>query len=71
MFAVRTLLTIAAAVLIWCVMAIITRSFSAGLWSLVSLLAIQMGDLGGICRRGVMEHAVIAKPGIRSHDRIL
>lgn len=56
MFAVRTLLTLVAIVLIECVVATIARGLSVGLWSLGSLIGVQVGYLGGIYLRSVLEH---------------
>jgi hypothetical protein len=56
MFAVRTLLTLVAIVLIECVVATIARGLSVGLRSLGSLIGVQVGYLGGISLRSVLEH---------------
>jgi hypothetical protein len=62
-FAVRTLLTLVVLVLIECVAVTIWCGFSTGLfWSLGSLLAVQLGYLGGICLRSALEHAGIGIP---------
>jgi hypothetical protein len=62
-FAVRTLLTLVALVLIECVAVAIWLGFSEGLfWSLGSLVAVQLGYLAGIYLRSVLEHAGIAVP---------
>ena len=64
-FAVRTLLTLVALVLIECVWVAIWRGFSAGLfWSLGSLVAVQLGYLGGIYLRSVLEHVGIGVPDV-------
>ena len=64
-FAVRTLLTLVALVLIECVGVAIWRGFSAGLfWSLGSLVAIQLGYLGGIYLRSGLEHVGIGVPDV-------
>jgi hypothetical protein len=47
-FDVRTLLTLVALVLIECVGVTIAWGLSTGLWSLGSLIAVQVGYLGGI-----------------------
>ncbi|WP_424627929.1 hypothetical protein [Bradyrhizobium sp. SYSU BS000235] len=39
----------------------------AGLWSLVNLAAIQIGYLGGVCVRGLLEKAGLAESGTRVH----
>lgn len=62
-FAVRTLLTMVALVLIECVGVAIWLGFSAGLfWSLGNLVAVQLGYLAGIYLRIAMEHAGIGVP---------
>lgn len=62
-FAVRTLLTLVALVLIECVGVAIWRGFSTGLfWSLGSLVAVQIGYLGGIYLRSVLEYVGIGIP---------
>jgi hypothetical protein len=69
MFAVRTLLTLVALVLIECVAVTIAWGVSTGLWSLGSLIAVQMGYLGGIYFRSVLEHAGVAEPNVRPRRR--
>jgi hypothetical protein len=66
-FAVRTLMTLVALVLIECLGVTITWGISIGLWSLGSLMAVQIGYLGGIYLRSVLEHAGIAGPNVRPH----
>jgi hypothetical protein len=61
-FAVRTLLTLVALVLTECVGVTIAWGTSMGLWSLGSLVAVQVGYLGGVCLRGALEHVGIAEP---------
>ena len=61
-FAVRTLLTLVAFVLMECVGATIAWGLSTGLWSLGSLVAVQLGYLGGIYLRSVLEHVGIGTP---------
>src|SRR5712672_2040539 len=62
-FAVRTLLSLVALALMECVGVAIWRGFSAGLfWSLGSLVAVQLGYLGGIYLRSVLEHGGIGVP---------
>ena len=68
-FAVRTLLTLVAFVLMECVGATIAWGLSTGLWLLGSLFAVQVGYLGGICLRSLMEHARIAEPSVRVRHR--
>jgi len=63
-FAVRTLLTLVAFVLMECVGATIALGASMGLWSLGSLAAVQIGYLGGIYLRSVLEHAGIGVPDV-------
>jgi len=64
-FAVRTLLTLVALVLMECVGVTIAWGTSMGLWSLGSLVAVQSGYLGGIHLRSVLEHAGIGVPDVR------
>ena len=68
-FAVRTLLTLVALVLTECVGVTIAWSTSMGLWSLGSLIAVQVGYLGGVCLRSALEHVGIAEPIARPHHR--
>ena len=63
-FAVRTLLTLVAFVLMECVGATIAWGLSTGLWLLGSLAAVQIGYLGGIYLRSVLEHAGIGVPDV-------
>ena len=64
-FAVRTLLTLVTLVLIECVGVAIWRGFSTGLfWSLGGLVAVQLGYLGGIYLRSVLEHVGIGVPDV-------
>jgi hypothetical protein len=64
-FAVRTLLTLVAFVLMECIGVTIWRGFSTGLfWSLGSLAAVQIGYLGGIYLRSVLEHVGIGIPDV-------
>jgi hypothetical protein len=64
-FAVRSLLTLVALVLMECAAVTIARGASMGLWSLGSLIAVQVGYLGGIYLRNVLEHVGIAEPNVR------
>jgi hypothetical protein len=68
-FAVRTLLTLVALVLMECVAVTIAWGISMGLWSLGSLIAVQVGYLGGIYLRSVLEHVGIAEPDVRPRHR--
>jgi hypothetical protein len=68
-FAVRTLLTLVALVLIECIGVMIAWGLSMGLWSLGSLVAVQVGYLGGIYLRSLLEHADIAEPNVRPRHR--
>ena len=63
-FAVRTLLILVALVLTECVGVTIARGTSMGLWSLGSLVAVQLGYLGGIYLRSVLEHVGIGIPDV-------
>jgi len=68
-FAVRTLLTLVALVLTECVGVTIAWGICVGFWSLGSLIAVQVGYLGGIYFRSVLEHVGIAEPNVRSRGR--
>jgi hypothetical protein len=68
-FAVRALLTLVALVLTECVGVTIACGTSMGLWSLGSLIAIQVGYLGGVCLRSALEHVGIAEPIARPRHR--
>jgi hypothetical protein len=68
-FAVRTLLILVALVLVECIGAAIVWGASVGFWSLGSLIAVQMGYLGGIYCRSVLEHMGIAEPDARPRRR--
>ena len=68
-FAVRTLLTLVALVLMECVGVTIAWGTSMGLWSLGSLIAVQVGYLGGVCLRSALEHVGIAEPIARPRHR--
>jgi hypothetical protein len=68
-FAVRTLLVLVALVLVECVGMTIARGVSAGGWLLASLVAVQMGYLGGIYLRSVLEHAGIVVSGVQPRHR--
>jgi len=63
-FAVRTLLTLVALVLMECVGVTIAWGASMGLWSLGSLVAVQSGYLGGFYLRSVLEHVGIGIPDV-------
>jgi hypothetical protein len=68
-FAVCTLLTLMAFVLMECVGVAIAWGVSTGLWLLGSLFAVQVGYLGGICLRSLLEHVGIAEPNVRARHR--
>ena len=68
-FVVRTLLTLVALVLMECVGVTIALGLSTGLWLLATLFALQVGYLGGICVRGVLEHVGIAEPNVHARHR--
>jgi hypothetical protein len=68
-FAVRTLLTLVAIVLTESIGVTIAWGTSTGLWSLGSLVAVQVGYLGGVCLRSVLEHVGIAEPIARPRHR--
>jgi hypothetical protein len=67
MFTVRTLLVLVGIVLIECVTATVALGFTAGLYTVGGLVAVEIGYLVGIYLRSVLEHAGIAQPSIRSH----
>jgi hypothetical protein len=64
-FAVRTLLTLVVLVLIECAGVTIAWGIAMGVCSLGSLVALQLGYLGGVYLRSVLEHAGIAEPNVR------
>jgi uncharacterized membrane protein len=68
-FAVRTLLVLVALVLIESAGATVAWGVSAGGWVLASLIAVQIGYLGGIYVRSVLEHAGIAASGVQRRHR--
>ena len=68
-FAVRTLLTLVAFVLMECVGATIAWGLSTGLRLLGSLFAVRVRYLGGICLRSLLEHVGIAEPNVRARHR--
>jgi hypothetical protein len=68
-FAVRTLLILVAFVLTESIGVTIAWGASMGLWSLGSLVAVQVGYLGGVCLRSMLEHVGIAEPIARPRHR--
>lgn len=66
-FTIRTLLVLIAIVLAEGVTATMALGLTAGLSSLGGLVALQIGYLGGICLRSVLERAGIAQPSVRPH----
>jgi quinol-cytochrome oxidoreductase complex cytochrome b subunit len=54
-FRVRTLLGLVIIVLIECAATAAMSGFQAGVWSLTSLVAVQMGYLGGVYARSILE----------------
>ena len=66
-FTIRTLLALVGIVLAECVTATMALGLIAGLSSLGGLVALQIGYLGGICLRSVLERAGIAQPSVRPH----
>lgn len=56
-FRVRALLGLVIVVLIECVATAVMSGVRAGLWSLMSLVAVQVGYLGGVYARSVLEKA--------------
>ena len=63
-FRVRTLLGLVIIVLIECAVTAAMSGFQAGVWSLTSLVAVQMGYLGGVYARSILE-----KVGLLSRTR--
>lgn len=62
-FRVRALLGLVIIVLIECVATVAISGVQAGLWSLMSLVVIQMGYLGGVYARSVLEKTgLLAEP---------
>jgi hypothetical protein len=66
-FTVRTLLLLVGIVLVECVTATVTLGLTAGLCSLAGLVAVQIGYLGGIYLRSVLERVGIAQASVRPH----
>lgn len=61
-FPVRALLGLVAVVLVECLIVAVVFGAAAGLWSLAGLMAIQIGYLGGVYTRSVLEKAGITEP---------
>jgi hypothetical protein len=59
-------LVLVAFVLIECVGVTIACGVAMGFWSLGGLIAVQVGYLGGIYVRSVLEHMGVAEPDARS-----
>ena len=68
-FAVRTLLSLVVLVSIECVGVTIAWGLFWGLWSLGGLVAVEVGYLGGIYFRSVLEYIGVAEPNARPHHR--
>ncbi len=68
-FAVRTLLVLVALVLVESAGVTVAWGVSVGGWALASLIAVQIGYLGGIYVRSVLEHAGIAVSGVQRRHR--
>jgi hypothetical protein len=66
-FNVRTLLTLVGIVLGECVSVTLLLGFTAGLCAVGGLVAVQLGYLGGIYLRSVLERVGIAQPNVRPH----
>ena len=62
-FRVRVLLGLVAVVLFECVAASAALGATAGLWLLTGLAAVQIGYLGGVWLRSLLEKAGLAEPG--------
>ena len=67
MFTARTLVTLVGIVLVECATATMVLSLTAGLYSMGGLVAVQIGYLGGIYLRSVLERVGIAQPYVRPH----
>jgi hypothetical protein len=67
MFTVRTLLALVAFAVVECVAATVALGLTAGLYSVGSLVAVQIGYLAGIYLRSVLERVGIAQPSVRPH----
>jgi hypothetical protein len=64
-FSVRTLLMLVALILLECAIATVALGVSVGGWLLASLVAVQIGYLGGIYLRSLLEHAGIVVSGVQ------
>ena len=64
-FRVRVLLALVAVVLLECLAAVLALGATAALWPLTGLMAVQIGYLGGLLIRSVLEKAGLAEPGAR------
>src|ERR1700676_2656165 len=67
-FRVRVLLALVAVVLFECLAAALALGAAAALWPLTGLVAVQIGYLGGLLIRSVLEKAGLAEPGARVGD---
>jgi hypothetical protein len=67
-FAVRTLLGLVAIVLLECFAATIIYGTAYGFWSLSGLLAVQIGYLGGLYVRSVLEHTGLTDSNTRTRQ---
>jgi hypothetical protein len=61
-FRVRILLGLVTIVLLECLVIALVAGAAAGLWSLTSLAAVQIGYLGGVWSRSILEKAGFAEP---------
>lgn len=61
MFAARTLLVLAGCVVVECLFFAVIYGFSAGLWALAGLVAVQVGYLVGIGLRAALERLGVAQ----------
>lgn len=69
-FRVRTLLGLVIIVLIECAATAAMSGFQAGVWSLTSLVAVQMGYLGGVYARSILEKVgLLSESEPESHIR--
>lgn len=67
-FRVRVLLGLVAVVFFECLAAALALGAAAALWPLTGLVAVQIGYLGGVLIRSVLEKAGFAEPGARVGD---
>ena len=67
-FAVRTLVILAGFVLAECAVAAVAIGYRAALYSIGSLIALQMGYLAGVGLRAVLHRNIAPSPRWRRHE---